>query len=88
MTKLTPVDQRLSEVILEAYRRSYTTQSDFARMYADLIAMAASMGLLSTRVYGNVFSKQWRPTVKGLQWLEEKLGEAFESDEELDEGHD
>lgn len=87
--QLRSIDKRLGAVILETYRRGFTVQSDYSRANADFIAMAASLGLVSTRVYGNVFSREWRPTVKGLTWLEDVFGETFEDDdfEELDEGH-
>lgn len=85
---LNTTDKKLSQVLLEAYRRGFTVQSDFARTNADYLAMAASLGLVSTRVYGNVYSREWRVTVKGLTWLEDHLGQTFESDDDLDEGHD
>src|SRR4051794_10712317 len=68
MSELTTIDRSLCDVVIEAYRRGYTVQSDFARTHADYIAMAASLGLLSTRLYGNVYSREWRPTVKGLSF--------------------
>ncbi|MBB4039133.1 hypothetical protein GGR34_000768 [Microvirga flocculans] len=81
-------DKKLAEVILEAYRRGFTVQSDYSRSNAEYVAMAASIGLISTRLYGNVYSREWRPTVKGLVWLENTFGVVIESDEDLDEGHD
>jgi len=86
--KISSIDKALSEVILEAYRRGFTVQSDFARTHADYIAMAASIGLLSTRLYGNVYSREWRPTIKGLTWLEATAGVALEVTEDMDDGHD
>ncbi len=68
---LTAIDDGLCSVILEAHIRGFTVQSDFARKHADYVAMAASMGLISTRVHLNVFSREWRPTVGGLRWLNE-----------------
>lgn len=87
MSKIASTDKRLAEVILEAYRRGFTVQSDYARTHADYIAMAASIGLVSTRLYGNVYSREWRPTVKGLAWLEDTFGIELE-DDDYDEGHD
>ena len=69
--ELTAIDNKLCDVILEAHKRGFTVQSDFARTYADYVAMAASMGLISTRVHSNVYSREWRPTVFGLRWLNE-----------------
>ena len=73
------IDKHLLEVVLEAYKRSFSVQSDYARAEAEYVAMAASIGYISTRVYGNVFSRDWRPTVKGLTWLE-KIGESISED--------
>jgi hypothetical protein len=56
--------------MLEAYRKNFSLQSNFFRENAAYIAMAASLGFLTTRVYGDVFSCEWRPTAKGLRWLE------------------
>jgi hypothetical protein len=73
------IDKHLLETVLEAYKRSYSVQSDYARANAEYVAMAASIGYISTKVYGNVFSRDWRPTVKGLTWLE-KIGESISDD--------
>ena len=64
------LDKKLFEVVLEAYKRSFSVSSDYARYAAEYIAMAASLGLISTKVHNNVYSRDWRPTVKGLTWLE------------------
>ena len=65
-----PIDKKLFEVVLEAYKRSFSVQSDYARAVAEHVAMAASLGFISTKVHNNVYSRDWRPTVKGLTWLE------------------
>lgn len=84
------VDKQLFEVVLEAYKRSFSVQSDYARSYASLVAMAASLRLITTKVHNDIFSSQWRPTIKGLEWLEEHgvsvADEEWpEEDEELDD---
>lgn len=63
------IDDQLFEVVLEAYKRSFSVQSDYARACAEHVAMAASLGYISTKVHNNVYSRDWRPTVKGLTWL-------------------
>lgn len=68
----TLIDQKLFDVVLEAFKRSFTVQSDFARANASYVAMAASIGLISTKVHNNIFSSEWRPTVKGLTWLDKR----------------
>lgn len=85
---ITESDRKMADVVLEAYRRGYTVQSDFARSHADYIGMAASLGLISTRIYGNVFSREWRPTVKGLEWLEDVFQIELEDEADVHEGHD
>jgi hypothetical protein len=63
-------DQGLAVVIIEAHRFGFSVKSNFAREHADYIAMAASMGLVSTRVFANIYSREWRPTVDGLKFLQ------------------
>lgn len=85
--KLDAIDIALTNCIQEAYRRTFTVKSDYARANAEFVAMAASMGLISTKLGGNVFSSDWRPTMRGLAFLEVKLGRTFDDDGTLDEGH-
>ena len=68
---MTPLDRDLAHVVLEAHRRGYTVSSDYARSHAPYVAMASSLGLITTRVHRNVYSSEWRPTVKGLSLLNE-----------------
>lgn len=63
------LDAGLCIVLLEAHKVGFTVSSNFARAHADFVAMAASLGYLSTRVHKNVFGRDWRPTVRGLAWL-------------------
>lgn len=74
------IQTKLYDIILEAYKRSFAVQSDFARSYATYVAMAASMGLISTKVHQDIYSGEWRPTVKGLTWLEKQGAEIDEDD--------
>lgn len=74
------IDKRLFTVVLEAYKRSFSVQSDYARAEAELVAMAASMGLISTKVHNNVYSRDWRPTARGLLWLEKQNVEIDEDE--------
>lgn len=70
---LTTTDRMLCEVIAEGYRKGFTVQSDYARNNADYVAMAASLGLLTTKLFGNVYSREWRPTIKGLAFANEVM---------------
>lgn len=55
-------------VLLEA-QRGFTTRSDFARQNAELVAQAACLGLISTKVPDGVFGGIWSLTPLGLTTL-------------------
>jgi hypothetical protein len=74
MTKLTPIDRQLGEVILRAHLDGIALQSDFFRGNAPYVAMAASMGFLTTHIGGNEYCSEWHPTWQGLRWLEKVVG--------------
>lgn len=69
--KIMAINEHLFDVCLEAYKRGFTVQSDFAREHAEFVAMAASMHLITTHVTNNVFGREWRPTAKGFRFLQE-----------------
>jgi hypothetical protein len=46
-------------------------RSNTARSCADIIAMAASMQLITSRTAPNVYANEWQITTKGLMWLNE-----------------
>lgn len=53
------------------WRNTVTVKSAFARDQADIVAMAASMQLITTRVGPGVFSAEWQVTAKGLRFVNE-----------------
>lgn len=57
-------------VLAKARLEPYTTKSDFARRHATEIAIAASEGLISTRVNDGQFTNIWLITQDGLQFME------------------
>ena len=63
---------RLKQVLRECWREHVRVKSDYARKEADIIAMAASMRLITTKVGQQRFAKTWLITSKGLTWLNEK----------------
>jgi hypothetical protein len=73
--RLNTTDKGLLQVVLEAHRYGFTVKSDFARKHAEYIAMAATLGLISTRLFGDVYSSEWRPTPRGLALLNERADE-------------
>lgn len=57
-------------VLMQAKISPFTTKSDFARVAANPIGLAASEGLISTRLDENTFTNKWMITGLGLDWLE------------------
>ena len=66
------IDERLRELLQSIYERPMTIQSNTARTSADLVAMAASMGLITTQISPHLFGREWRITNKGLLLLNEE----------------
>lgn len=64
----------LKQVLHTIWTYQVTTKSDFAREYADYVAMAASMGFISTRIMEHVYGRQWQVTARGLDVLEHTYG--------------
>jgi hypothetical protein len=62
---------RLKPVLDTVYRASFRVQSEYARSNAELVACAASLGLITTQLESDVFGRDWRITAKGLRWLNE-----------------
>jgi len=52
-----------------AWRNPFTTKSDYARFAADLVAICACEGLISTRIEGENFGNRWLITEDGLAWM-------------------
>jgi len=65
------MEERLAQVVTEAWLRGFTVKSDFARKFAELVAMGASLQLISTRISKDLYGNEWQVTVKGLKWLNE-----------------
>jgi hypothetical protein len=65
------VDSRLRELLTTIWRGTVTVKSDLARENADIVAMAASMALITTRVGPNVYAAAWQVTGKGLRYINE-----------------
>ena len=64
--------QLLTEVLSRAYQTPFTTRSDFARNNAELVAVCACEGFISTKTVGtNQFGRRWYITVMGLMRLRE-----------------
>jgi hypothetical protein len=60
----------LNSVLSEAFERGgFTARSDYARENAELVAQAACLGLLSTKLPDGSFGNIWRLTRKGYDTL-------------------
>jgi hypothetical protein len=64
--------QLLTKVLIHAYQYPFTTRSDFARNNAELVAVCACEGFISTKTVGtNQFGRRWHISVMGLMHLRE-----------------
>jgi hypothetical protein len=63
--------KQLTEVLREAWKHGIATKGDYARANADLIAIAASCGFITTKVRANEFGRRWLITKLGLESLNE-----------------
>lgn len=65
------LEQQLIKLLDYAWQEGFTVQSRYAYANAELVAMAASLQLITTRVNRDVFSRSWQITAKGHRWLNE-----------------
>jgi hypothetical protein len=63
---------RLKHLLHQVYIKPVAIQSNVARRDAALVAMAASMGLITTQISSHEFGRDWRITNKGLLLLNEE----------------
>lgn len=66
------MDKRLCDVLREVWRSTVKVKSNYARLHAEYIAMAASLQLITTKVGPSTYAGAWQITGKGLSWLNEK----------------
>ena len=66
-----PTD-RLKHLLHQVYIKPMSIQSNVARRDAALVAMAASMGLITTQISSHQFGREWRVTNRGLLLLNEE----------------
>ena len=62
---------RVNLVLRRAWLEGFRTKSNFAREFADEVAIAASLGLITTKIGKDSFDKTWHITRKGLDHLGE-----------------
>ena len=63
---------RIKALLQQIYIKPLAIQSNTGRRDADIVAMAASLGLITTQIRPNAFGREWRITNKGLLLLNEE----------------
>lgn len=61
---------KLTDVLFMAWKNPFTTKSDYARCWADLVGMAASDGFITTRLATGLYGNKWMVTARGLRYME------------------
>lgn len=69
---LTDPEERLYELLDRVWREKVSVKSDYARSNAEVVAMAASLHMLTTKTGVSTFASAWQITNTGLTWLHEK----------------
>lgn len=54
------------------WRDRVSVKSDYARTNAEIVAMAASLHMLTTKTGVSTFANEWQITNTGLAWLNER----------------
>ena len=67
-----PLIDRLTSLLQRVYHDPMKVKSDYARKEAEVVAMAASLQLITTQIDAQCFARSWRVTTKGLAWLNER----------------
>jgi hypothetical protein len=57
---------KLIDVLRLAWSRGFSTKSDYARAHANLVALAASRGLITTRLDRETYGTRWLISPDGL----------------------
>ena len=65
------------EVLFKARTHPFTTKSNTAREAADIIAMLASDGLLTTKLPDGDYANVWMITQTGIKWMEQVQNDFF-----------
>jgi len=65
------VKEKLVDVLQFIHENDVMVSSNFAREQAAFVAMAASMGLISTKISMDLYGRGWKLTCGGLKLLNE-----------------
>lgn len=66
-----PIERALLTVVKRAWRAPFTLACDFARKHVAHVAMAACMGLITTRIEAGSYGRTWHVSTAGLRMLNE-----------------
>lgn len=64
-------EDRLRQLLVKIWRETVRLKSDYAREHADIVAMAASENLITSRIGPGVYAGQWQITGRGLRLINE-----------------
>ena len=70
-TAATDPEVRLAALLDRVWREKVSVKSDYARSNAEIVAMAASLHMLTTKTGVSTFASAWQITQTGLTWLQE-----------------
>lgn len=69
------MEHEILTVVGEAWNRPFSTRSNFARDNAEVIAMCACLGYITTRLTSDAYGNTWKATAEGLALLDEAAKE-------------
>ncbi|UGA46826.1 hypothetical protein HU230_0012585 [Bradyrhizobium quebecense] len=62
----------MQELLALVVRAPQRVKSDYVRANAEIVAMAASLQLITTRVSKGTYAQAWRITTKGLTFFQQQ----------------
>jgi hypothetical protein len=65
-------EERLAELLDLIWRSKVSVKSTYARANAEVVAMAASLQMITTKTGVSTFANEWQITNTGLSWLNER----------------
>lgn len=63
---------RLHDLIVRVWRHHVSVKSDYARENAQIVGMAASLQMITTKVGRSTYANAWHVTRQGLTWLHDQ----------------
>lgn len=66
----------MQELLTLVVRSPQRVKCDYVRANAEVVAMAASMQLITTRVSKGTYAQAWRITTKGLTFINQQRDNA------------